>query len=87
MPRSRRKRWNLADAKAQLSNLVERAANGEEIIIALRGVPRARLVPLDASEKRALRVPGKGKGRYRTGPDFDDPLPPEILAAFLDPHV
>jgi prevent-host-death family protein len=81
---SRRKRWNLADAKAQLSHLVERAAGGEEIIIALRGVPRARLVPLDRAEKRALRVPGKGKGRFQIGPHFDDPLPPEVIASFLD---
>jgi prevent-host-death family protein len=84
MTPTRRKRWNLADAKAQLSHLVERAANGEEIIIALRGVPRARLVPLDAAAKRALRVPGKGKGRFRMGAGFDDPLPPAVISTFED---
>lgn len=83
MRRSRSKRWNLADAKAHLSKLVERAAGGEEIVIALRGVPRARLVPLDSSAQRSLRVPGKGKGRFRIGPDFNDPLPPEALSTFF----
>jgi prevent-host-death family protein len=82
MTPTRRKRWNLADAKAQLSHLVERAARGEEIIIALRGVPRARLVPLDAAAKLALRVPGKGKGRFHMAPGFDDPLPPDVISSF-----
>jgi prevent-host-death family protein len=47
---------SLYEAKTQLSQLVERAAAGEEIVIAKSGRPRARLVPLDT---RALRVPGK----------------------------
>ncbi|HET6280338.1 MAG TPA: type II toxin-antitoxin system prevent-host-death family antitoxin, partial [Polyangia bacterium] len=37
---------NLYDAKTQLSRLVDRAADGEEIVIAKAGKPRARLVPL-----------------------------------------
>ena len=87
MSRTRGKRWNLADAKAHLSELVERAANGEEIIISHRGTPRARLVPLDTAAKRALRVPGKGKGQFHiiNDSEFDDPLPPEVLAAFFEP--
>jgi prevent-host-death family protein len=83
VPRIRSKRWNLADAKAHLSELVERAARGEEIVIALRGTPRARLVPLDASARRALRTPGRGKGRFQIADDFNEPLPVEVLAAFL----
>lgn len=35
---------NVAEAKAHLSELVRRAARGEEIIIARNGVPQARLV-------------------------------------------
>ncbi|HEX4600390.1 MAG TPA: type II toxin-antitoxin system prevent-host-death family antitoxin [Gemmatimonadales bacterium] len=84
MPRGRSKRWNLADAKAHLSELVERAARGEEIVIAFRGTPRARLVPLDASARRALRIPGQRLGRFQTGDDFNDPLPAEVLVAFLE---
>ncbi|MGE0790137.1 MAG: type II toxin-antitoxin system Phd/YefM family antitoxin [Sandaracinaceae bacterium] len=71
---------NLYEAKTNLSELVERAAAGEEIIIAKAGKPRARLVPLavDAPERR----PGRAKGRIRIAPDFDAPLPLDIAAAF-----
>lgn len=72
---------NVADAKAHLPELIERAANGEEIILARSGKPRARLVPL-ADKKKALRIPGKGKGRFKPARDFDEPLPPEVLALF-----
>jgi prevent-host-death family protein len=72
---------NVAAAKARLPELIERAARGEEIVLARAGKPRARLVPLDTSRK-ALRVPGKGKGRFRITRDFDEQLPPEVLAAF-----
>jgi prevent-host-death family protein len=37
---------NLHEAKTNLSQLVERAARGEEIVIAKAGRPLARLVPL-----------------------------------------
>jgi antitoxin (DNA-binding transcriptional repressor) of toxin-antitoxin stability system len=41
---------NLYEAKTQLSSLVERAAKGEEIIIAKAGKPVARLSALTAPE-------------------------------------
>jgi prevent-host-death family protein len=71
---------NLYEAKTHLSELVERAAAGEEIIIAKAGKPRARLVPL--AEERKPRVPGALKGQISVADDFDDPLPPEILGYF-----
>jgi prevent-host-death family protein len=71
---------SLYEAKTHLSSLVERAAAGEEIVIAKSGRPRARLVPLE--DTRALRVPGKGKGRWRVGKDFDAPLPDGVLREF-----
>lgn len=70
----------LYQAKTHLSRLVDRAAAGEEIVIAKSGRPRARLVPLE--DTRALRVPGKGKGRWRLRKDFDAPLPREVLKDF-----
>lgn len=70
----------LYQAKTHLSRLVDRAAAGEEIVIAKSGRPRARLVPLE--DTRALRVPGKGKGRWRLRRDFDAPLPREVLEEF-----
>jgi prevent-host-death family protein len=72
---------NVADAKARLPELIERAAGGEEIILARAGKPRARLMPL-ADRATALRVPGKGKGRFRLKPGFDAPLDADVLALF-----
>ena len=43
-------------------------------------MPRKSVVPL--KDIRALRTPGKGKGRWRVGRDFDAPLPPQVLRAF-----
>ncbi|MBV8703431.1 MAG: type II toxin-antitoxin system prevent-host-death family antitoxin, partial [Acetobacteraceae bacterium] len=37
---------SLYEAKTRLSGLVDRAAAGEEIVIAKNGVPQARLVPI-----------------------------------------
>jgi prevent-host-death family protein len=71
---------NLYEAKTHLSQLVERAAAGEEIIIAKAGRPVARLMPLPALS--VPRVPGALKGQIWMSDDFDDPLPADILAAF-----
>lgn len=71
---------NVAEAKAHLSELVERAAEGEEIIVARAGKPRAKLVPL--GDSRRLRVPGKRIGKYRVSKDFDAALPQDLLESF-----
>jgi len=71
---------NLYEAKTQLSRLVERAARGEEVVIAKAGEPKARLVPLARPAKP--RTPGIWKGRVTIAADFDAPLPAEVLADF-----
>ncbi|HEY0511238.1 MAG TPA: type II toxin-antitoxin system prevent-host-death family antitoxin [Thermoanaerobaculia bacterium] len=70
--------YNVHEAKTHLSRLLERVAGGEEIIIAKSGRPVAKLVRVAVEPRR----PGRLKGRIRIGPDFDEPLPDEILAAF-----
>jgi len=72
---------DIAEAKATLSDLVERANGGETIVLARGGKSRARIVPL-AESAAHLRVPGKGKGRVWMAPDFDEPLPASVLAGF-----
>jgi prevent-host-death family protein len=65
---------NLYEAKTQLSSLVERAAAGEEIVIAKNGKPMARLIPLGAANRP---VPwGDLKGRVTiSDADLMAPLP------------
>jgi prevent-host-death family protein len=70
---------NLYQAKAKLSQLVERAARGEEIVIAKAGKPKARLVPLQTTRLR--REPKNLLGITYIAEDFDDPMP-EIEDAF-----
>ena len=71
---------SLYEAKTHLSALVDRAAAGEEIVIAKSGKPKARLVPLD--DTRPLREPGRGRGRWKVADDFDEPFPEDLVGLF-----
>ena len=73
---------NLYAAKTELSSLVERAAKGEEIVIAKAGKPMARLVPLSPASQ-SPRMPGKNyMGITYIAEDFDAPLPEDVLQEF-----
>ncbi len=72
--------YNLYEAKTRLSNLIDRAAKGEEILIAKSGVPLAKLVPLP--KPKAKRKPGGWEGKIRISDDFDAPLPDDIQSQF-----
>jgi antitoxin (DNA-binding transcriptional repressor) of toxin-antitoxin stability system len=65
---------NLYDAKANLSNLVERAARGEEIVIAKAGRPLTR--------RTTPRPLGLFASEVTVGEHFDDPLPDDIRLPF-----
>jgi prevent-host-death family protein len=69
---------NVHEAKTHLSRLLERVERGEEVVISRAGTPVAKLVAVPA----AKRVLGADRGRVRIAPDFDAPLPDEILADF-----
>ena len=60
---------NIHEAKTQLSRLVARAAEGEEIIIGRAGRPVARLVAFNP--RQAPRQPGAWAGRMQMSTDFD----------------
>ncbi len=47
---------NVAEAKAHFSDLLDRAARGEEIVIARAGKPVARIVPLADPPKRPFGI-------------------------------
>ena len=72
---------NIHQAKTNLSRLLSRVELGEEIIIANRGIPIAKLVPFYTSPNRRASL-GLDQGRFIVPEDFDAPLPEEILAAF-----
>ncbi len=84
---------NIYEAKTQFSKLVDTAASGTDVIIARNGKPVVRLTtlqgapnkPLSAKQrKERLKLRGLGalQGQGWIADDFDDPLPPEILAGF-----
>jgi prevent-host-death family protein len=65
--------FNIADAKARFSELVQKAMVGEDVIIIARdNKPVVKLVPLVTPG--AARKPGSAKGRIWIAPDFDASL-------------
>ena len=71
---------NVLEAKKHFYRLLRRVAAGEEITIANRGVPVARLIPVTAEE--TTRKLGLFRGQMTIPEDFDAPLPEDILDAF-----
>jgi prevent-host-death family protein len=70
---------NVHKAKTNLSRLLKKVAAGEEVTIARAGTPVAQLVPV--KPKGAVPL-GFDRGRVWVSDDFDDPLPPDLLAQF-----
>lgn len=71
---------NVARAKATLSELIDRAEAGEDVVIARAGRPAVRLVPVGATPTR--RTFGQYAGQIRMSDDFDAPLDPSSISAF-----
>ena len=68
------------EAKTKLSQLVERAAAGEDVVITRRGKPVARLVPVEPKLSFAS-IRGIYRGQITVADDFDE-LPDDIAEAF-----
>jgi antitoxin (DNA-binding transcriptional repressor) of toxin-antitoxin stability system len=74
-------RLNIQQAKTHLSRYLGRVAKGETIILCKRNTPIAEIRPLP--QPRTTRRPiGLDKGKFEVSPEFFEPLPPELLAAF-----
>lgn len=79
---------NIYEAKTRLSQLMDQAAAGQDVVVCRNGKPLARITRLEP-----VRLPirwGLLKGQFRVPEDFDDPLPSGVLAGFeggraLDP--
>ena len=70
---------NVHEAKTQLSRLLARVEAGEEVVIARRGEPVARLV---GCKPRSRRQPDVLKGKVVIPESFFDPLPEDELSAW-----
>ena len=65
--------YDIAEAKVHLSELLQKAMLGEEVVIAWNNRPIARLVPVEPIKR--MRFPGSAKGKILAiAPDFDEPM-------------
>jgi prevent-host-death family protein len=71
---------NIYEAKTRLSQLVDKAAAGEDVVVSRHGKPLVRITRLAAS-KRPIRF-GVLKGKVSVARDFDEPLPEDMIAGF-----
>jgi len=65
--------FNIAEAKAHLSELVQKAVLGEEIVIARDNKPQVKIVPINRPAQQ--RTPGSGKGQILYIADDFDAIP------------
>ena len=71
---------NIYDAKTRLSQLVDQAAAGEDVVVSRNGKPLVRITRLEAPKRRVKF--GVLKGKLNIPADFDAPLPPEVARGF-----
>lgn len=72
---------NVAEAKAKLSQLIEKALSGEEVVIAKHGKPLVKLVPVDLDTSPRDLTHRVWEGDLWIAEDFDE-LPDDLLRAF-----
>lgn len=77
---------NIFEAKAKLSDLLDRAAAGERILICKRNQPVAELRPI-AAPRQAPRPVGRAKGVLTVPPTFFEPLDDADIEAFDSSEV
>ena len=65
-------RYNIAEFKAHLSSLVNRALAGEEVIVSRDNRPLLKLVPIESPATK--RTPGSARDVVKVADDFDAPL-------------
>ena len=73
---------NVYEAKTKLSKLLDRVAEGEELVLGRAGRPIARLVPYALPQQP--RKPGRLVGRVWMADDFDE-TSAAVIADFEDP--
>lgn len=71
---------SVREAKARLSDLLNQALAGEEVVIVRGGRRVARLTPVQNAP--APRRIGSAKGEFVVPADFDEALPEQVLRGF-----
>ncbi len=71
---------NIYEAKTRLSQLVDQAAGGEDVVLGRNGKPLVRITRLEEPARRVKF--GVLKGKVKVARDFDAPLPDDVLAGF-----
>lgn len=75
------KKVSVAEAKAQLSSLLDEVEHGEPVTITRDNLPIAEIRPVQ--RPGGLPRPwGLAHGTFEVPDDFDSPLPDEVLDAF-----
>lgn len=66
---------DISELPARLNEVLALANAGQEIVVCLNGIPRARLFPM---EQKGSRVPNLHPGAFVVGPEFYEPLPEDV---------
>ena len=72
---------NIFEAKAKLSEYLDRLAQGERIVICKRNRPIAELRPIEAVLETPRPI-GGAKGHFVVPPSFFEPLPEDLVDSF-----
>lgn len=75
--------YNVHDAKTQLSRIIARVENGDEVILSRNGTPVAKVVPLTGPVRRGR---GHLRGRLVLTDDWDDAAVNADIAADFGPR-
>jgi prevent-host-death family protein len=70
---------NIYDAKTRLSQLVDKAAAGEDVVVSRNGKPLVRITRLEGPRRVKF---GVLKGKLNVPADFDAPLPEDVVNSF-----
>jgi prevent-host-death family protein len=76
-----KKQVSVDQARKQFSALLDEVSKGASFVIAESGKPVALLSPIEPRKRDKSRI-GFMKGRIKLAPDFDTPLPEDVIKSF-----
>lgn len=72
---------NVHEAKTNLSKLLLKVSQGEEVIISKSGKPIAKLIPYSGTKPKKRKL-GNAKGMIKLNDSYFEPLSKDILDSF-----